>query len=263
MNKQAQQQITIITIVLIIVAGVVGYFIGHGFTASSFSILPSGQYRANPTCTFLTNNAEGGLYKTSGVWITLDDGTGKKGFGYNGYSSFMCSQSGATILPVTTPEGYRMCTRLGYSGRIYLEEGNYGVIFESSQGSSATLTCTSNPTCTESWTCGSWAACTSGISLRSCTDSNNCGTTISRPATSQSCTTTTCGTVGAIQCLSSTTYQTCQSTGSWSGILQCSGTCSNNQCITSGNCLINDLNGNGKVDRDELGQTISRWISGQ
>ena len=52
------------------------------------------------------------------------------------------------------------------------------------------------PACTESWFCGEWAAGSWGAcqengtqsrtSTRTCTDGNNCGTTTSRPATSQS-----------------------------------------------------------------------------
>lgn len=41
--------------------------------------------------------------------------------------------------------------------------------------------------CTESWTCGSWSTCDGGLQNRTCTDSNNCGTTDSRPAINQSC----------------------------------------------------------------------------
>ncbi len=44
-----------------------------------------------------------------------------------------------------------------------------------------------NSSCTESWTCGSWSACSNNTQTRSCTDANACGTTVTRPATSQSC----------------------------------------------------------------------------
>jgi PGF-pre-PGF domain-containing protein len=43
------------------------------------------------------------------------------------------------------------------------------------------------PSCTESWTCGTWSSCVSGTQTRTCTDANACGTTNSKPATSQSC----------------------------------------------------------------------------
>ncbi len=42
--------------------------------------------------------------------------------------------------------------------------------------------------CTESWSCSSWSSCINGQQTRTCTDTNNCGTTLSRPPLSQSCT---------------------------------------------------------------------------
>lgn len=47
--------------------------------------------------------------------------------------------------------------------------------------------CITGPSCTESWSCGSWSACSNGIQVRACTDANNCGTTSNKPSTSQSC----------------------------------------------------------------------------
>ena len=41
--------------------------------------------------------------------------------------------------------------------------------------------------CTENWSCGSWGTCSGGWQYRSCYDRNNCGTTYSKPSTSQSC----------------------------------------------------------------------------
>jgi PGF-pre-PGF domain-containing protein len=45
-----------------------------------------------------------------------------------------------------------------------------------------------SPTCTESWSCTDWSSCANSQQTRTCTDSNNCGTTSSKPAESQSCT---------------------------------------------------------------------------
>lgn len=42
-------------------------------------------------------------------------------------------------------------------------------------------------TCLENWSCSDWSACTNSSQLRSCTDSNSCGTTYHRPAVTQSC----------------------------------------------------------------------------
>jgi len=42
--------------------------------------------------------------------------------------------------------------------------------------------------CTESWSCTSWSDCIDNLQTRTCTDSNNCGTTENKPSESQSCT---------------------------------------------------------------------------
>lgn len=41
--------------------------------------------------------------------------------------------------------------------------------------------------CTENWTCTVWSACASGVQTRTCTDSNNCGTTVNKPGEEQFC----------------------------------------------------------------------------
>ena len=46
------------------------------------------------------------------------------------------------------------------------------------------------PVCTPNWSCSQWSDCVNGLQTRSCTDTNNCGTTANRPALSQSCTQT-------------------------------------------------------------------------
>ncbi|PJA62748.1 MAG: hypothetical protein CO161_04810, partial [Candidatus Portnoybacteria bacterium CG_4_9_14_3_um_filter_44_9] len=43
-------------------------------------------------------------------------------------------------------------------------------------------------TCTPNWQTGSWSTCINGQQTRTVTDSNNCGTTTNKPATTQSCT---------------------------------------------------------------------------
>lgn len=41
--------------------------------------------------------------------------------------------------------------------------------------------------CTENWQCNAWGDCISSQRTRICTDSNNCGTTISKPTTTEPC----------------------------------------------------------------------------
>jgi len=48
-------------------------------------------------------------------------------------------------------------------------------------------TCNAAPSCTESWTCTNWFDCSNGQQSRTCTDTNNCGTTNSRPALIKTC----------------------------------------------------------------------------
>jgi len=46
--------------------------------------------------------------------------------------------------------------------------------------------------CTPSWNCTSWASCYNNQQTRTCTDYNFCGTTSGKPATTQSCSSSTC-----------------------------------------------------------------------
>ena len=77
-------------------------------------------------------------------------------------------------------------------------------------------------TCTPSWQCSSWSTCSGGTQTRTCTDSNNCGITTGKPATTQ-----TCGTV-------CTESWTC---GSWSA---CSDGTQTRTCTDSNNCGTTD-----------------------
>lgn len=73
--------------------------------------------------------------------------------------------------------------------------------------SSITSNSVTNPTtggaCTENWQCSAFGDCTNGNQVRTCTDTNNCGTTTNRPVLTQVCTTQnafgiTGGAIGAI-----------------------------------------------------------------
>jgi len=44
------------------------------------------------------------------------------------------------------------------------------------------------PNCNPSWSCTAWSNCANGNQTRTCTDTNNCGTTTGKPAESQACT---------------------------------------------------------------------------
>ena len=47
--------------------------------------------------------------------------------------------------------------------------------------------CMPNEVCVENWQCTSWTTCTNNQQTRTCTDINNCGTTINKPLEIQSC----------------------------------------------------------------------------
>jgi hypothetical protein len=78
--------------------------------------------------------------------------------------------------------------------------------------------------CTESWSCGAWSTCANSSQTRTCTDANSCGTTVNRPALSQSCSASVC-----------TESWTCSAWGTCSNNSQ-SRTCTDgNACGTTAN----------------------------
>jgi hypothetical protein len=56
-------------------------------------------------------------------------------------------------------------------------------------GGGIATTTSSPPVCHESWQCGLWSDCSAaGTQTQSCSDLNSCGTTLNKPAETQSCT---------------------------------------------------------------------------
>lgn len=101
--------------------------------------------------------------------------------------------------------------------------GNFDILLDSQIGDGNI-----NPGCTENWQCVVFGTCNNGIQTRSCTDLNNCGTNSDKPVEQRTCVLITeCNSanVGIRKCYSSTKYQTCLSSGSWSGVLSCSNSC--------------------------------------
>lgn len=247
---------------IIIVVVALALFLGGMYTQKKyplFTILPEGQCNIDSTGTFKTNidpiTSDYKSYTGTGAWIYIKGSAWKYG------SSLSCSARCGECQGSSNPSATLLVENYNSAGDdiYYSGSGQERVAICSASGTAAKYflkdssivvpsTCTGGTTCTPDNSC---AALT--CSGQTCT--NNCGTVI--PGTKDCSTACTSGTQ---QCLSSTTYKICTN-GAWSGILQCSGTCSNNQCVTSGNCIIMDSNGNGKVDRDELGTAISRWAS--
>ena len=71
--------------------------------------------------------------------------------------------------------------------------------------------------CTPSWVTGSWSTCSGGTQSRSVTDSNNCGVSTGKPATSQSC----------------TVIDPCASKNCDDGNLCTTDSCSNGNCVNT------------------------------
>lgn len=62
------------------------------------------------------------------------------------------------------------------------------VVSQTNTNQTNTTNQTINETCIEDWQCGSWSSCVNEQQTRTCTDSNNCNTTINKSVTSQNCT---------------------------------------------------------------------------
>jgi hypothetical protein len=126
-------------VMLVVSLILVGMYAQYKFPL--FSVLPSGQYRSNSDCTFITNVPSGGSYKQTGAWISVKIGSQMMAHGYSGYSTYSCDSSDATKLPFKTIEGYDICTRIGYGTRMYIREGNFGLVFDTSKGADAITSC--------------------------------------------------------------------------------------------------------------------------
>ncbi|MFA6548016.1 MAG: S-layer protein domain-containing protein [Candidatus Magasanikbacteria bacterium] len=64
--------------------------------------------------------------------------------------------------------------------------------------------------CSENWSCGAWSSCFNRSQSRTCTDANSCGTTVTKPPTTQNCSCTeswSCG--GWSSCINSLKTKTC------------------------------------------------------
>jgi len=69
--------------------------------------------------------------------------------------------------------------------KVYVDSIFIGVS-ETVQFKSASVSSLLMP-CTENWQCDQWGSCINGQQTKNCVDSNNCGTTNSKPAISQAC----------------------------------------------------------------------------
>lgn len=176
-------------LIIIVIIIAVGLYLAmpFKFKTTSFSILPLGQYNHNSDCSFLTNVVTDTTYATSGAWISVNDGSGIRGFGYAGSATYSCISTGAIMLTPKTPEGYDVCSRSGYPNRVYVDQGTISVFFESTAPAAGSAILSCNSSCTPNWQCTAWSTCSSGVQTRTCTDSNNCGVSTGRPSEVQAC----------------------------------------------------------------------------
>ena len=123
--------------------------------------------------------------------------------------------------------------------------------------------------CIESWLCASWSSCTNNQQTRTCTDSNNCGTTTSKPALTQSCTSAPICTQEAGQLCNPATKQLtsftdgCQkSTFLNQGYVIDLSICTQTSCVTNQQ-LLNYISTwvNNQLTNQQLLGHISSWVN--
>lgn len=194
-----------IGITIIIVAIAIVWAISSGTLFGGFAILPSGQYTSNSACTFQTNADFGANgeqvtdYANSGIWISVDaDNNGvKEGYGFYGSTSTSNDVCSSKTQITTTPGGLRVVLYNPTSNEVGIcsPDGRTVERFRTTTSSGiaqqAILTCNTDTTCTPDWQTTQWSSCSDGIQIRTVSDANNCGVTTDKPATMQSCTSST------------------------------------------------------------------------
>jgi len=101
---------------------------------------------------------------------------------YEGKAQEFCANVTSDKIPAL-----REASVVGGCTNVVVEINPSGTFVISLNSSVESGTGSINPGCTESWTCEDWSVCSGNVQTRTCTDSNNCETTISKPALSQSC----------------------------------------------------------------------------
>lgn len=106
--------------------------------------------------------------------------------------------------------------------------------------------CVDTFSCPESWSCGNWSSCsTNGMQARTCNDLNSCGTSNSKPSTSQSCTVQSCQSPPTKPCASAVfvgypscywNATSCSSSGNQSSSNQTGGSDSSQEILSGDVC---------------------------
>jgi hypothetical protein len=102
------------------------------------------------------------------------------------------------------------------SGQVCQQTHDTNLVYVNGAVQTVTTLTGSECTCVTNWQCTDWSGCSGGQQTKTCTDSNNCGTSENEPSLTQACTCTPnyqCGAWGA--CTSSGTQQrTCTDSNS-------------------------------------------------
>ncbi len=110
---------------------------------------------------------------------------------------------------------------------------------------------TSAAVCQERWGCTAWSSCSNNQQTRTCTDSNHCGTTVSKPTTSQSCSSTPAPTPTPVPTPVCKENYVCND---WSG-------CNNNQqtrtCTDNNHCSASSIKNETRVCQENVPDTIA------
>jgi len=116
--------------------------------------------------------------------------------------------------------------------------------------------------CSPNWQCSDWDACIGYHHNRNCTDINNCGDNSGKPSETESC-----NCVPDWQCSSWSNCIGGQHNRTCTDVYNCgintNKPIENECCITGANstCLIEDTNGNGIMDDNEILSGIQMWIN--
>jgi len=118
-------------------------------------------------------------------------------------------------------------------------------------------------TCTENWSCDPWSACSNSMRTKKCTDLNNCGTTVNKPATSEYCSSWSCTpnwTCTWSACVNGWKSETCTDSNNCGTVSPASTktctTCAPNWVCEWGAC-VNGYKTKSLVDKNNCGQSSS------
>ena len=169
-----------------------------GYACSSgscqFIFPPNAPVLSVSTTTPANNTAYTANWTNTGVGYEIQEAADNGFSSPTGWSQASTSKTFNHSVSATTTYYYRVRAIDSY--------GNYG-------SWSNTISVTITLPCTPNWSCSSWTTCTYNLHTRTCSDTNNCGTTSSMPVTSEPCCISDCIS-GQMGCSDSATVSKCQ-----------------------------------------------------